>query len=248
MDRQFRGLFLDLSGVVYEGNTLVKGAREAIETAREMKIVLRFVTNTATKSTLAVLDKLAALGLDARPEELFTAPAAARAYILNNNLRPFLLVHQAIVSDFDGVIQAHPNCVVIGDARDGLSYANLNQAFQLCKSGAPLVAIGMNKYFQTEHGLQMDAGGFVRAVCWAADCDAIIMGKPSASFFAEVVKSTSLTPQECLMVGDDVEGDVLGALSAGLQGCLVKTGKYQNGDENRLPEGALVLDSIANLF
>ncbi len=33
------------------------------------------------------------------------------------------------------------------------------------------------------------------------------------------------------MVGDDVRVDVLGAQAAGVAGCLVRTGKYVEGDE-----------------
>jgi ribonucleotide monophosphatase NagD (HAD superfamily) len=41
-----------------------------------------------------------------------------------------------------------------------------------------------------------------------------------------------LDPANVVMVGDDVIGDVKGALDAGLGGAmLVKTGKYINGDE-----------------
>ena len=36
------------------------------------------------------------------------------------------------------------------------------------------------------------------------------------------------------MIGDDVEGDVGGALNAGLSGVLVRTGKYKEGDEDKL--------------
>jgi ribonucleotide monophosphatase NagD (HAD superfamily) len=50
------------------------------------------------------------------------------------------------------------------------------------------------------------------------------------------------------MVGDDVLGDVVGATDAGLQGCLVRTGKYQAGDEKHLNEDSLVIDSIADLI
>lgn len=247
-NRRFRGLFLDLSGVIYDGERLIAGATEAIEQAREQGMVLRFVTNTATKSSAAILDKLRSMGVDIREGELFTAPEAARGYLTHHQLTPFLLVHKSIVADFAVASDVTPDCVVLGDARDDLSYQNLNRAFQLCKSGAPLVAIGMNKYFQAEQGLQLDAGAFATAIQWAADCDMVVMGKPSAEFFAEVVRSTSLLPDECIMVGDDVESDVLGAINSGLHGCLVKTGKYQPGDENRLPGEALAIDSIAGLL
>ncbi len=50
-----------------------------------------------------------------------------------------------------------------------------------------------------------------------------------------------------MMIGDDVFGDIEGALNAGLQARLVKTGKYQTGDENRISPTAKTLESIAEL-
>ena len=73
------------------------------------------------------------------------------------------------------------------------------------------------------------------------------MGKPSKAIFDEIVASTPFSAYECLMIGDDPLGDVQGALDAGLQGCLVRTGKYQPEDENQLKGEALVLDSITDL-
>ena len=47
-----------------------------------------------------------------------------------------------------------------------------------------------------------------------------------------------------MMVGDDVFGDVEGALQAGLQACLVRTGKYRAGDEARISGEFRVVDSV----
>ena len=47
------------------------------------------------------------------------------------------------------------------------------------------------------------------------------------------------------MVGDDVQSDVIGALDAGLQGILVKTGKYIAGDEEQLQGRGLCLEDIS---
>lgn len=59
------------------------------------------------------------------------------------------------------------------------------------------------------------------------------MGKPSRTFFSLAVARLEggLSPAQVLMVGDDIRDDVLGAQSAGLQGALVRTGKYRPGDE-----------------
>lgn len=242
-----RALLLDLSGVVYDGSRVIAGAGETIAAAREHNIILRFVTNTATKAAATIRTDLVAMGIDIADDELITAPMAARAYIEQLGLRPFCLIHPALQSEFAAIEQADPDCVLLGDAREALNYANLNTAFQLCKAGAPLIGIGMNKYFRDDDGLKLDAGGFIRLVAWAADTEATIMGKPSRAFFDQVVASTGIPAEHCLMVGDDVASDVNGAIDAGLRGCLVKTGKYQPGDERQLAAQARLIESIADL-
>ena len=68
-------------------------------------------------------------------ESTILPPALAMAGILRRNqLRPHLLVHELVLSDFDGISTENPNCVVLGDAVDGFSYQNLNTAFRCFKS------------------------------------------------------------------------------------------------------------------
>lgn len=248
MATPYRALLLDISGVLYDGNRQILGAAETVARARERQLTLRFVTNTASKPAEALLSELLGMGIAAQADELFTAPMAAQAYLQQQGLRPYCLLHRSLLPEFAHLPQNDPNCVVLGDARNDLNYDNLNRAFQLCKAGAPLIAIGMNKYFMDTHGLMLDAGAFVHAIEWAADTRAIIMGKPSADFFAQVVASTGFAAHECLMVGDDVMADVVGAMDAGLQGCLVQTGKFLPADAARLPPPARLIASIADLL
>lgn len=49
------------------------------------------------------------------------------------------------------------------------------------------------------------------------------------------------------MVGDDVESDVIGALDAGLQAALVRTGKFSPEDETTLADRAPVLEDFPAL-
>ena len=248
MTKPYQALFLDLDGVLFVGSEPVPGAKEAITTARNEGLLLRFLTNTATQPRQQLITKLSSMGIRMEEDELYTAPIAAKHYIQKRGLRPYCLIHKAIRCDMAGMDETDPNCVLLGDARDDLNYQNLNHAFQLCINGAPLIGIGMNRYFKNEGGLMLDAGPFIRAIEWAAGIEAIIMGKPGKHFFHEVVNSTPYRADQCLMVGDDVIGDVEGAVHAGLNGCLVRTGKYREGDEDKLPPEAGVVDSICSLF
>jgi HAD superfamily hydrolase (TIGR01458 family) len=111
-----------------------------------------------------------------------------------------------------------------------------------------LVACQKNRYWREAGGLSLDAGPFVAALEYAASVRARVVGKPSREFFLAALSGTDVEPSSVLVVGDDVETDVLGATSAGMRAALVRTGKYRPGDEERVPhQGVLVLESLASL-
>jgi len=74
------------------------------------------------------------------------------------------------------------------------------------------------------------------------------MGKPSAAFFRLALASLPADPATTAMIGDDVVTDVGGALSCGLSGILVKTGKYRDESLAQSPiRPTAILTSIADL-
>jgi HAD superfamily hydrolase (TIGR01458 family) len=139
--------------------------------------------------------------------------------------------------------------VVVGDLGQGWDYATLNRAFRLLHHNpdAVLVALGMTRYWQTERGVALDVGPFVAALENAAGRKAMVFGKPAASFFQAAAERLGLPAEQLLMIGDDIITDIGGAQSAGLQGALVKTGKFRTSDLAGSVRPDVVLDSIANL-
>ena len=239
-------LLLDLSGVLYEGDTVIPGAAEAVSRAQHSDLELRFITNTSQTTGARLLTHLRGMGFELEEAQLFTAVDAACQWLQQRKLRPFCLVHDNIRSEFEAIDQSDPNAVLIADAAEGFNYRNLDRAFQLCAAGAPLLGVGYNRYFKSGGLLHLDAGAFIRAVEFAAGVEATIVGKPSPAFFEQVMTSTTARHAHTLMVGDDIFGDVEGALNAGLLACLVRTGKYQAGDEDRIGGNFSVVDSVAD--
>lgn len=247
LDDQIRAVLLDLDGVLYQGGKALPGAADTVARLRTRGLTLRFVTNTATRATADILRLLASFGIDAAADELMSAPRAAHAWLAARRLSPYGLIHAELQPEFADLQQGPPDCVLIGDAHDLLDYAHLNQAFRLLMDGAPLVAIGLNRYYRGNDGLMLDAGGFVRALEWAAGVDAVIMGKPAADFYAQVVASTGYPAAQCLMIGDDVHADVNAAAAAGLRACLVRTGKFRPSDLDVLDPAATCIAHIGAL-
>lgn len=229
-----KGVLLDLSGTVYEGDKLIPGALDAVERLHSSQLPVRYLTNSSRMSRKKILNRLKGMGFAVQAEEIFTAPAAIQDYLREHQWSPWLLVHPDIEEEFTEFHGQTPDAVVVCDAAHVFTYENLNRAFRLLLDGARLLAVGNNRYFKCAEGLTLDAGPFVRALEYAVDCEAIVLGKPSQAFFHAAVAQLGCKPSEVLMVGDDVDSDINGALNAGLKAALVRTGKCRPGDEAQI--------------
>lgn len=240
-----KAILFDISGVLHVDNIPVPGAVELIKKLQKKRIPLRFVTNTSRSTSTAILLNLQKMGFDVKPEDIFTAPVAVKHVCRQRQLRPFCLIHPDLKPEFNELNQRNPNAVIVADAAERFDYKHLNRAFSILMAGAPLLGIGRNRYFKSADTLQLDAGPFIQALEYAADIEAEILGKPAAGFFNAAISSLGLEPDQVLMIGDDVEADVLGAMDAGLHACLVRTGKYLPKDEQKLG-AAKVADNVAD--
>ena len=72
----------------------------------------------------------------------------------------------------------------------------------------------------------LSAGPFVCGIEYATGKTATLVGKPSPDFFGMALRDMGLKPGDAVMIGDDVVTDTGGAMKAGMQGILVKTGKF----------------------
>jgi len=236
-------VLLDIAGVLTQGGEVVAGAPQALQRLRLAGIELRFATNTSRNNRAGIGAELRSLGFTLADDEILTAPLAARQAIERRGLHPYLLIHPELAPDFQGVHTHEPNAVLVGDAGDDFTYARLNQAFRLLMKGAPLLAVARNRYFRDLDGLSLDAGPFVQALEFAAATQAELFGKPAPGFFQAALAELKAEPAQVIMIGDDVEADVQGALTCGLQAILVRTGKYTAGDEDQLgDQGEVVAD------
>jgi ribonucleotide monophosphatase NagD (HAD superfamily) len=94
----------------------------------------------------------------------------------------------------------------------------------------------------------LDAGAFVAGLEYAADTEAIVLGKPSAAYFDAALAAIDADAKLTWMVGDDVESDVAGAQACGLRTVLVRTGKFRPDEVEAsgfMPDG--IVSSIAHV-
>jgi len=245
------GLLIDIDGVLTHGSEIIPGAAETLHALRDRGIPHRFITNTTIYCRLTLLDRLRAMGFPVEEHELFTATYAAAEYLRHQeaiSYYPLLLPDAQLEFTGIDVDEETPQFVVVGDMGASFNFPRLNRAFRAVLNGAKLVALHKKRSWRAENGMYLDAGPFVVALEYATDQSALVIGKPSRPYMRMALDDLGLPPQRVAMIGDDIEIDVHGAQRVGMQGWLVKTGRFRKEHLGKAIWPEQILDSFADLM
>jgi HAD superfamily hydrolase (TIGR01458 family) len=226
-------ILLDVDGVLHVSGEPIPGSAAAVDELRRAGHSLRFVSNNSTHSRAGLAEELRGMGFTIEDAELQTTPGAAARELKGK--RVLALVMPAIVPDFDGLelVGHDAEAVLIGGCDESLepnqvfSYMNLARAFDEIEAGAAFYCLHKNRWWQTARGPMLDAGAFVAGLEYATGVEAIVLGKPSPSYFAAALDALDAVPELTWLVTDDVEEDIPGARLFGMRTALVRTGKFR---------------------
>lgn len=254
--KSIRLVLLDLDGTLYIDGSVIDGAVEAISRLRHQGYALRFLTNTTTRSQADLVQQLRNMGFVLEMDELISAPIAAVLELrelqqqFDRKLKIWPVITEVIQSDFAEFEynDVTPDFIVLGDIGDVWNTTLINKLFTVMHNGAKLIALHKNRFWQTHNHLKVDIGFYVAGLEYVTGQTAQIMGKPSASFFNRVLSDAKVSPDQVVLIGDDLDSDVGGAQRQGMAGILVKTGKFRQPylEQSTIQPDA-VLASIAEL-
>jgi HAD superfamily hydrolase (TIGR01458 family) len=247
-------ILLDVDGVLHVSGEPIPGAVDAVRRLRAAGHRIRFVTNSTTMSRAQLGNQLRSIGFGVDDHELQTTGGVAASVLAGK--RVLALTMPGILDDLDGIqlIGINADAVLVGGCDEGdeagriFSYLNLNRAFLELQAGAELLCLHRNRWWQTADGPRLDAGAFVAGLEYAADAEATVLGKPSPRYFEAALEALDADAELAWMVGDDLEGDIVGAQRFGLKTVLVRTGKFRPDeleDAGVRPDG--IVSSIAQL-
>ena len=246
------GILSDIDGTLYYKGAPVPGAVEAVDILREKGIKLLFFTNTDSKTPKNVYKLLIEYGFKVKEEEIFTPIIALKEFLKDKRTaKLYLVTTEEVKEEFQEFHHIKgtevPDYVIVGDFQDNWDVNRLNKAFRyVMKHKAILLGTQGNKYYLDVDGEPViDTGSFVHMIANAANVNPMIFGKPSKEYFIQALKLLNVPPKNIIVVGDDIDTDILGAQNANLRGILVKTGKGQFFDSS---EGRITPFKIIDTF
>ena len=218
---------IDFDGVLNLYGKPAPHAKEFLEFLENNKIPSFILSNSTLKTSRDVMDFLRSHSLSFNIPAMTAADAALR-YVENNYERVSVFCIDNVKKEFEKLIDDdNPQAVVVGDMVDGWSVEILNEIFLKVHKGADVVAMHMNRYWSPEENkFVLDAGSFISAIEYATEKKAILIGKPSLIYFQTALEMLS-HPKDSpfIMLGDDIELDILPVQEMGSRAILILTGK-----------------------
>ncbi len=203
------------------------GGPETIAWLQDRQIEFRLVTNTSSKSRREIANLLADAGMRVEAAHILTAVTSAARYLRQSHPGAGCLVVNEgdLREDLVGIEIAEADSagvVLLGGAGPSLGYAELDAAFKLAVGGTPVVALHRNTHYRTREGPALHMGAFILGLEAAAAIQIPIVGKPVPAFLQAALASLGADAGRTVMIGDDIDSDVLGAQGVGMTGVLVE--------------------------
>ncbi|TLG13872.1 HAD-IIA family hydrolase [Nocardia cyriacigeorgica] len=246
------GILYDIDGVLVTSWRALPGAADAIRRLAERGLRRAFLTNTTSRTQAEIAERLCAAGIEVSADEIVTAARLTVEYLRRNHpgARAWVLNHGDIDADLTGLRldDTDPEVVVLGGAGPEFTHRALSRVVELMLDGVPVVAMQGGMTWATDDGLRIDTGTYLPGLEAAGNATITVVGKPSPTGFRTCAATMDLTPEQVLMIGDDLHSDVLAAQAVGMTGVLVRTGKFRPSvleSSARHPDHNI--DSIANL-
>ena len=136
LDTQVKAFIIDMDGVIYHGNRLLRGAAELVAWLRKNDKRFLFLTNSSERSPTELSQKLERLGIEVEAKNFYTSALATASFLASQRPHGSAYVigepglTNAIYDAGYSMNNVNPDYVVIGEGR-GYSLEAIERAVHL---------------------------------------------------------------------------------------------------------------------
>lgn len=223
---ELKVFFFDLDGCIYHGDVLQPGAGELLNRLRADGKQICFITNNSTQTAAGIGKKLNAMGLHAKAEEILPATDYVGPYVKqeygivkikvygSEELRTSIMQcgHRMLSID-----DPEPADVVILGRDIEFTYRKLQSISLAFSSGAKIIAANPDYHHPGSAGERVPETGALAVSVEALTSEKVeYIGKPAKHFFEYGMSRYRCQSHECVMIGDNLDTDIAGGVSAGM--------------------------------
>ncbi len=229
LDGPIKAFIIDMDGVIYHGNRLLRGAAELVDWLRGSGKRFLFLTNSSERSPAELSQKLSRLGIEVLPEHFYTSALATASFLATQKPGGSAYVigepglTNAMYDAGYSMNNVNPDYVVIGESR-GYGLESIERAVRLVLGGARLVATNPDLSGPSETGLVPACGALVAPIELTTGKKAYFIGKPNPLIMRHALRRLGATREETAIIGDRMDTDIIAGIEAEIETILVLSG------------------------
>ena len=240
--RRIRGVLFDMDGVVYVGSRLLPGVQQMLDYLERTGRKWLCVTNNASRTPAQFVEKLTAMGVRAKPEQILGSAEATAGWLAEQIEHHGWSRGKVIIVGQDGLraaLEQHGFELTTDPAEAAYAIAGIN--FELTyeelagvalaiRRGARFLGTNSDPSYPSERGLLPGAGSILAQLTTATGVEPTVIGKPNRGMYDQAIRRIGARADEVMMVGDRYDTDISGALAMGLATTGVLTGVSSRHD------------------
>nr|WP_051590083.1 HAD-IIA family hydrolase [Rubrobacter radiotolerans] len=243
-----------MDGVLMRGAAPIPGAPEFVRRLIEREAKFLLLTNNSLFTPRDLRLRLARSGLEVPAEAIYTS-AMATARFLHSQApegTAFVIGESGLTTALHEVgytlTDTNPDYVVLGETRF-FSFERITHATRLVADGVSFVATNPDVAGPTDFGIEPATGAFASLISTASGVRPYFVGKPNPLMMRTALNAIDAHSEESVMIGDNMDTDVIMGLESGLETILVLSGVTSRADVERYSYGpSRILDSVADIM
>jgi 4-nitrophenyl phosphatase len=227
---EFSAVLSDLDGIVYRGEEAVPGATERFNRWHAQGLPYCFITNNAEKSSSDFADKIRRLGIPCSARQVVTSGDVALDFVRSRyaaGTRLYVIGSQSLkdrVAEAGFTLAEEAAQVVLVALDRQFNYAMMTAAVRNVLAGAELIGTNPDLIRPVADGFEPGAGAIVQSIAAATGVSATFLGKPAPAIVLTAMERLGVQPGAAIMLGDQLDTDILAAQRAAVRAVFVETG------------------------
>ncbi|MCY6372818.1 HAD-IIA family hydrolase [Clostridium ganghwense] len=220
---------IDLDGTIYRGAEPIEYAKEFINYLKKNNRKFLIVTNCPFNDPKGVVNKLANMDIEVSEKNVLTSGQATAAYMYKNKVAKtvFVIGSEALKNEFVirgfQLVDENPDAVVVGYDKY-FDYKKMTKAVQAIMNGAKFICTNEDNIIPDGDKIVPHTGAIAKSIECATNKKPLMIGKPEKYIVDEALDILGSDKNECCIIGDRLDTDILTGVNHGLYCYLVLTG------------------------
>jgi NagD protein len=248
-----KNYLMDMDGVIVHGPALIPGAVDFVQRLQAQDIPFLIVTNNSEYTPRDLQMRLSYMGLNVKPEEIFTSALATAQFLhaQRPDGRAFVVGESGLTTALHEVgytlTDQDPEYVVLGETTT-YSFQRITRAIRFINAGARLIATNPDVAGPGEGGTVPATGSLAALISAATGVKPYFVGKPNPLMMRTALRTLNAHSEESVMIGDRMDTDIVAGTESGLRTILVLTGVTTRDMVDRFPyRPTWIRESIAEV-